>query len=193
MLESMAIQEPPNVCVSRLGYRTDEGQQMAYFIPGVHNVLGVCSARNITERTPDKRTAEEKKQNGVTGGRQCLPPVIKVGYNRPCIWIMFGGNAMLALEWIPFVRSYYERHAKFHTHTSSECCSFLLIDYPGYGRNDGTANPSSIVDGIESAMDELAFHLGGRSRNHLAHDFSFGTLFIRYVHHLTMTLFVFSF
>eukprot|EP00435_Cladocopium_sp_Y103_P063994 s884_g25.t1 len=46
------------------------------------------------------------------------------------LWVFFGGNAMLARDWLSFCD-------KVLTHTSRTTNAFLLVDYPGYGRNAG--------------------------------------------------------
>ena len=49
------------------------------------------------------------------------------------LWLLFGGNAMLALDWLDLLRGYPDRSA-----------GFLLVDYPGYGLCQGSPNPARI-------------------------------------------------
>lgn len=58
---------------------------------------------------------------------------------------MFGGNAMLALDWLPLCAELDARGAQRH--------SFLLLDYPGYGDCAGAPSPASIR---ASALGALA-------------------------------------
>ncbi len=64
------------------------------------------------------------------------------------LWLVFGGNASLALDWQDFATSYPDPQA-----------AFLLIDYPGYGRSAGRATPDSILSVAESAIQALAGQL----------------------------------
>ena len=50
------------------------------------------------------------------------------------LWLVFGGNADVALGWLGLVRS-----------VSGSRTAFLLIDYPGYGTCEGQPNPSAPV------------------------------------------------
>jgi pimeloyl-ACP methyl ester carboxylesterase len=64
------------------------------------------------------------------------------------LWVLFSGNASLALDWLGFVERYPGRHD-----------GFLLVDYPGYGRCEGSASPRSIEESTEAAFDRLAQRL----------------------------------
>ncbi|MFC1524488.1 alpha/beta hydrolase [Thermodesulfobacteriota bacterium] len=65
------------------------------------------------------------------------------------IWMLFGGNASLALDWYDFVRHYPDRRA-----------AFLLIEYPGYGNSAGRASARTILEATIAAAETLAEHLG---------------------------------
>jgi pimeloyl-ACP methyl ester carboxylesterase len=65
------------------------------------------------------------------------------------LWILFGGNAALALDWLPFVSRYKGRPA-----------AFLLFDYPGYGECEGRASPDSIQNSLIKCLRSLAERLG---------------------------------
>jgi pimeloyl-ACP methyl ester carboxylesterase len=60
------------------------------------------------------------------------------------IWMVFGGNGDVALQWLRLVRSF--------TGTRS---GFLLIDYPGYGTCEGRPNPQTILENTECALQAL--------------------------------------
>ena len=49
------------------------------------------------------------------------------------VWVLFGGNAGLALDWLGLLAQ-----------LSSAGVGFLLIDYPGYGACEGSASPETI-------------------------------------------------
>src|ERR1043166_2637639 len=49
------------------------------------------------------------------------------------LWVMFTGNASLALHWDEFVESWHGKP-----------CAFLLVDYPGYGACAGNPTRDSL-------------------------------------------------
>jgi uncharacterized protein len=65
------------------------------------------------------------------------------------IWIAFCGNASLALDWTTILRS-YPRNGD----------GFLLVDYPGYGKNAGYATIDSTRATAEAALRVLLKQLG---------------------------------
>ena len=56
------------------------------------------------------------------------------------LWILFGGNAALALDWMWLVEE-----------SSISDLGFLLIDYPGFGESEGRASPENILVSSEVA------------------------------------------
>lgn len=73
------------------------------------------------------------------------PPVENAADNPKRIWLIFGGNATLALDWYDFVKGYPDKKA-----------GFLLMDYPGYGNCSGKASPKTILQSSEKALEALA-------------------------------------
>lgn len=73
----------------------------------------------------------------------------KAGDAPERLWLLFGGNGALALDWKEFVDAYPDDHA-----------AFLLVDYPGYGRCAGAPSPSRIGDNADGAFAALAAKLG---------------------------------
>src|SRR5690606_23658858 len=63
------------------------------------------------------------------------------------LWILFSGNASLALHWTDVVRKAPDTNA-----------GYLLIEYPGYGESEGKPNPSTIAEATEAAIVALAEH-----------------------------------
>ncbi|MBA3937634.1 MAG: alpha/beta fold hydrolase [Planctomycetes bacterium] len=63
------------------------------------------------------------------------------------IWLVFGGNAMAALDWSGFLMGADAR------------AGFLLIDYPGYGASAGRPSPDTILAASEGAIGRLSEHL----------------------------------
>ena len=81
----------------------------------------------------------------VHGGAQTsyyLSP--REGDSPQTLWMVFGGNASLALRWASWCSDYPDPHA-----------GFLLLDYPGYGSNPGTPSPDSILNASAAALDSL--------------------------------------
>lgn len=64
------------------------------------------------------------------------------------LWVLFNGNAGLALHWAEFVRESDPRDA------------YLLIDYPGYGASGGSPSPASIRAGADGALSAVAARIG---------------------------------
>ena len=88
-----------------------------------------------------------------------IPPLDKSSSLPERIWVMFPGNASVAMDWIQFVKR-YPAHRE----------AFLLIDYPGYGNCGGVASPQSIEDSSEAALRYLSELL------HLRGDFKLGVI-----------------
>jgi pimeloyl-ACP methyl ester carboxylesterase len=60
------------------------------------------------------------------------------------LWLVFGGNGDVALEWLRLIRSF-----------PGTAPGFLLIDYPGYGICEGRPNPQTIRESSECALQAL--------------------------------------
>lgn len=64
------------------------------------------------------------------------------------LWVAFGGNASLALEWTWFIGQ-----------DRQPGDAFLLIDYPGYGKSEGYATVATTRGAADGALKELAARL----------------------------------
>ena len=60
------------------------------------------------------------------------------------VWIVFGGNASLALEWSETFLDYQDRST-----------AFLFMEYPGYGMCAGRPSPESILEASEAAFNAM--------------------------------------
>lgn len=78
-----------------------------------------------------------------------IPPQSGKARQAAPLWVMFGGNASLALDWLDLIESIPDKQ-----------CSYLLIDYPGYGECKGRPSAERILESTEAAMNSLAEHLG---------------------------------
>ena len=84
-------------------------------------------------------------------GKQCafyLPPPAASSSGPERVWVLFVGNGSLALDWTDFAASDPDKRD-----------GFLLIDYPGYGRCEGSAEPENIEESADHAVATLAGHL----------------------------------
>ena len=71
------------------------------------------------------------------------------------VWLAFCGNGSLALDWTTILRDYPWNGD-----------AFLLIDYPGYGKNGGYATIASTRSSADAALKTLAERLQ-TDENHL--------------------------
>lgn len=71
------------------------------------------------------------------------------------LWIAFCGNGSLALDWTTILRSYPQNGD-----------AFLLVDYPGYGKNGGYATIASTRISADTALRALTERLQ-TDENHL--------------------------
>ena len=71
------------------------------------------------------------------------------------LWVAFCGNGSLALDWTTALRQYPPNGD-----------AFLLIDYPGYGKNGGYATLASTRASADAALKALTERLG-TDENHL--------------------------
>lgn len=62
------------------------------------------------------------------------------------LWLLHGGNAMVSTDWFSFC---WELVA---SPVGSERPALLLLDYPGYGANDGSPSPSSVLAAQRAAV-----------------------------------------
>ena len=60
------------------------------------------------------------------------------------LWVVFSGNASVALDWLDFVEEF-----------PSASTAFLLVDYPGYGRCEGRPSARGIRENLQSVMGAL--------------------------------------
>lgn len=76
-----------------------------------------------------------------------IPPRTAAAGLPRTIWLCFGGNGSLALDWLHFTGAWDENFA------------YLLVDYPSYGDCAGKPTPGSIRESGKAAFTVLARHL----------------------------------
>jgi pimeloyl-ACP methyl ester carboxylesterase len=64
------------------------------------------------------------------------------------LWLVCGGNGTLATEWTEFMKN-----------EAPPEDAYLLIDYPGYGSNEGAANPAAIRESLRQSLPLAAAEL----------------------------------
>jgi len=74
------------------------------------------------------------------------------------LWLVFGGNAMVSADWLPFC----EAALSVKDGSAASPC-FLLVDYPGYGYNGGEPSPGTALESSHEALQKLLDDLGPRS------------------------------
>jgi pimeloyl-ACP methyl ester carboxylesterase len=88
------------------------------------------------------------------------------------LWMAASGNAGLALDWLDLSVEFMKRKNRKHrkqkdvvapgTVVAANNHGFLLVDYPGYGRNDGDPSPSTILESSQKALLALDNYLKRR-------------------------------
>jgi len=76
-----------------------------------------------------------------------IPPPVRLKKPRR-IWLVLGGNASLALDWLSFAKRFPDEET-----------AFLLFDYPGYGNCQGSASPQTIRDSLQHCLFALSSEL----------------------------------
>lgn len=61
------------------------------------------------------------------------------------VWLVFGGNGMVALDWQDYFSSPLLRQD-----------TYVLFDYPGYGQSEGRPTPASIRESVTQLLPALA-------------------------------------
>jgi pimeloyl-ACP methyl ester carboxylesterase len=106
-------------------------------------------------------------------GRQIayyLAPLSDLESSQVQVWILFGGISSLALEWLQWLRDAPREHT-----------GYLLIDYPGYGLNEGVPRAKRILESSLAALETLAKYTQTdrgqleRALNVLGHSLGTGT------------------
>lgn len=64
------------------------------------------------------------------------------------LWVVFGGNAMVSLDWIPWIIS-----------ISHPGTAILLIEYPGYGNASGPTSSKTIAESSSNTFKLALAHL----------------------------------
>lgn len=78
-----------------------------------------------------------------------VPPRAGSASLPSALWVVFGGNGSLALDWLDMVVRFPDPGA-----------AFLLVEYPGYGFCEGSPSPAAIDDASNAAYRALADRLG---------------------------------
>ncbi len=77
-----------------------------------------------------------------------IPPRTEEKEKPKDLWVFFGGNAALALDWLLYLDRFPDKAS-----------GVLLVEYPGYGLCEGKPGYDSIRENSEAAFQSLARHL----------------------------------
>ncbi len=66
------------------------------------------------------------------------------------LWVMYHGNASWGVDWLDLAHTLQRQKPSL---------AFLMIDYPGYGKNEGKPHPDTILDSSLVAFSTLAEEL----------------------------------
>jgi pimeloyl-ACP methyl ester carboxylesterase len=105
------------------------GRQTAYWIPPPQDAFETCGAL---------------QQGDDEAPSQPTPPLR--------VWLAYGGNAALAMDWLAFAAEYMSSTRRT---SPPGPVSFFLVDYPGYGRNKGAPTPDGILQETDLALEAL--------------------------------------
>lgn len=117
-----------------------------------------CQSRLIYHPNPYRAEYEtllssakgERLHFETSQGRQTvfyIPPRLPSTGLPQTVWLCFGGNGALALDWLHDTDLWDDRFA------------YLLVDYPSYGECAGSPNPARIRESSKEAVAALAQHL----------------------------------
>jgi len=86
-----------------------------------------------------------------TSGNQVsfyIPPRTDKGEKPKTLWVFFGGNGSLALDWLLYLDQFPEKTS-----------GVLLVEYPGYGLCEGHPSFQTITENSQAAFRALAQRL----------------------------------
>jgi pimeloyl-ACP methyl ester carboxylesterase len=130
------------VVVLLLGY-----QRSLIYFPQTYTEFDLRIARQTIVEVPYATSMGEHTAYYVPPREGPLQPDGRPRPNR--LWVVFGGNGMVALDWLEFTAAYPDPHA-----------AFLLVDYPGYGINPGRPKRSTIVETATIAIPAAQIQCG---------------------------------
>lgn len=97
-----------------------------------------------------------------------IPPRDNPNLPPDQVWMLFNGNASLAMDWAEFLSKVPDLQT-----------GFLLIDYPGYGYCEGNPSPGTILESSIKALAALGRQLAEKHDQRFCHlnllGFSLGT------------------
>lgn len=100
---------------------------------------------SMLESAHGQRVRFETSQGGQTAFY--IPPRAPERGLPRTVWLCFGGNGALALDWL------------YETDQWDASYAYLLVDYPSYGECEGHPTPARIRESGKAAVEALAVHL----------------------------------
>lgn len=102
-------------------------------------------------------------EDAMNGGTQTSYFIAARQQTMTDLWVVFGGNAQLALDWVEFITTVRIKHPSLDSH------AFVLFDYPGYGQSMGKVNETSLRWSIKAAIQRVVKQPDAIKINLLAH------------------------
>lgn len=119
-------------------------QSSLLYMPRAYPPDAVASWQQNTQGRPVDFITSQGKQRAFLQGNLDSPRNL---------WIVCGGNATLALEWSPWLRS-----------NAPAEDAWLLVDFPGYGDSEGSPNPGRIHETFKAVIPIASESVGLTSR-----------------------------
>lgn len=113
-------------------------QHKLIYFPRAYDAAHVSRWQQLTKGKVLQFTTSAGKQQAYLFGPQ-------TGKTPERLWLVCGGNATLATDWTIFLKQ-----------EAPPQDAYLLIDYPGYGENEGSPNPKKIRENITAALPMAA-------------------------------------
>ena len=162
-----------------LDYELMDGtEQTAYFLPPTSLRADARKKKKKKERARERQRRKEAAQSRSERNDDVVAEEVEVEVEEEeegafHLWMAASGNAGLAMDWldlaVEFMQETTNQKKKLTSSSSSTSLTshgFLLVDYPGYGANDGQPSPATILESTEAALDRLDQHLALKHARH---------------------------
>ena len=163
-----------------LDYELVDGtEQTAYFLPPTSLRADARKKKKKKKRAQERKRRKEAAQSRSEGNvdDDVVAEEVEVVEEEEeeegpfHLWMAASGNAGLAMDWLDLAVEFMQettnkKSTLSSSSTSSTSHGFLLVDYPGYGANDGQPSPATILESTEAVLDRLDQHLALKHARH---------------------------
>ncbi len=105
--------------------------------------------QHLVDNLPDRLVRVPYTVDGREQVAFYLPPRVADPDGKARTWVLFHGNASLALWWVRWIEE----------DVNVDGVAWLLVDYPGYGLNAGKPTRASIITATEAVLPALSASL----------------------------------